>query len=241
MEMNTPYMTNMAKDKKTRHDKSRWRVGLLKLAVLFFATSLTQACASDDMDMSSGSADNLQMSLNTLKASLNIIQIDGVHQDYIHQMIYFRTMLEDMNDALSSGENTQLVTQIAGNLNDLNNTQSLGTLWGEATYMLQSTYYVLPTTESPGILGRKAVGTAIYMQYVAELLQTTQTNLMNAKAEDIGAFISINTSQFSNLINLTTAYYAQANTLSRTGMNAGFDYERTFLVHFTEPLNEFYK
>lgn len=184
---------------------------------------------------------SLTSSFNTFEASLNIKQIDGVHQDYIHQVIYLMDLLDEINIALDGSENLDVVMDITSQLNDTTSPNGVGTLWGEATYELQTTYYVLPTSESPSILGRKAVGTGIYVQYVEDLLQETQGNLNKSKAGTLDNFIMVNTPEFSSLEDLTTAYYAQANKADRGFMNAGFDYEKDFLVHFTQPVDQFYR
>lgn len=183
----------------------------------------------------------LQSAFKALKASLSIIRVDGVYRDYIHQTVYLRSLLNEINTALAEAKDLQDVKSITGQLNAVTTTGSVGQIWGASTYSAQRDYYRLPNHKSPSTLGRKAVGTAIFDQYILDLLKVTETNLKKSEAGTLGAFIAVNDVGFANLSKLTKAYYAQAGILKRSAMNLGFDYEKKNLVHFKEPLKKFYK
>ena len=118
---------------------------------------------------------------------------------------------------------------------------SVAQSWIGTTIEFQGNYYLLPTKESPEVLGRKAVATAIYLQYLSPLLDKTNTNLKKFKLGDIVNFNDINTAGFDTIKQLTIAYYAQASKVDQIEMNLGFDYEKTFIIRFSEDLDEFYK
>jgi hypothetical protein len=79
------------------------------------------------------------------------------------------------------------------------------------------------------------------LQYLSPLLDKTNTNLKKFKLGDIVNFNDIDTAGFDTIKQLTIAYYAQASKVDQIEMNLGFDYEKTFIIRFSEDLDEFYK
>lgn len=185
--------------------------------------------------------DTLNKTYDTFRASLQIIEKKGVHHDYIHQVIYFRDLLNAMNRAIDSDQQMETLKKIAHQLNDLTTPSSLANAWIATTINFQIHYYKLPTKEAPDILGRKAVGTAIYLQYLSPLLDKTNKNLNKAKIASIENFNRLNNKGFDKLKNVTKAYYAQASTVDKAEMNIRFEWEKNAIESFKEPLDQFYK
>ncbi|MDG1702559.1 MAG: hypothetical protein P8I61_06580 [Opitutae bacterium] len=183
----------------------------------------------------------LDKAYDTFRASLGIITQEGVHRDYIHQVVYFRDLLNAMNDSIEATEQLNTIKIIADQLTAVTTQGSVAQSWIGTTIEFQGNYYLLPTKESPEVLGRKAVATAIYLQYLSPLLDKTNTNLKKFKLGDIVNFNDINTAGFDTIKQLTIAYYAQASKVDQIEMNLGFDYEKTFIIRFSEDLDEFYK
>ncbi len=195
--------------------------------------SIQSPCVKDSV-----ASNTLCVAYNTLKTSLGMLNMPNVNHDYIHQVIYLKDLLHEMNASLDKGQNLQDVKLIA---EQLNKQGGVGSAFYQATVVLQKSYYVLPSRESPNVLGWKAVGTAIFEQYVDNFLGEVGEKLDSTGTGSIDNFIASNRKGYADLVHLTKEYYKQAKKSHKVSMNLGFDYEKMFLAHFKKPLVKFYK
>ena len=213
---------------------------MLKRSKIFFFVLLVLQQTSVNAAVINNNKDSLTFDLNRVKASVSLTDMKNVHRDYIHQEIYVDELLNEMNKDLDQNINLPQIQSIAEDINAISSGGSVG-----ATLLSlgpeQDVYYIPPIDSEAEILGRKAVGTAIFEQYTVDLLNTFNQKLTKLDLGNIDQFIDANKVEYSKLHKLTTQYYTQASKVHRVAMDAGFVYEQYLLAHFSSSLKKFYK
>ncbi|RYV03136.1 hypothetical protein SOPP22_05150 [Shewanella sp. OPT22] len=180
--------------------------------------------------------DSLMFDYHRLQGSISVIDMSHVQKDYIRQEIYLEELLVEMTKDISLPE----VKDIAADLNNLGANGSTGEVMYQIPYE-QLVYYQSPLDSSAEILGRKAVGTAIYEQYIESKLETLNNELKSAKIGTLDKFISENQKAYQQLDSLTTQVYQHSKKSRQISMNLGFEYEQYLLAHYSSSLKKFYK
>ncbi|MBM7072381.1 hypothetical protein JQC92_10105 [Shewanella sp. 202IG2-18] len=188
----------------------------------------------------SNNQDSLMFDYHRLQGSISVIDMSHVQKDYIRQEIYLEELVTEMTKDISQNINLPEVKDIAADLNNLGASSSTGEVMYQIPYE-QMVYYKSPLDSSAEILGRKAVGTAIYEQYIESKLEALNNELKSAKLCTLDKFISENKKAYQQLDSLTTQVYQHSKKSRQISMNLGFEYEQYLLAYYSSSLKKFYK